>query len=420
MATDTKQQDFDMRLAVECAEAFALSTGVGCAVSGMDGEILHRAGYSCSDCTLCDIARRDPLNCIQSHIYGTMEAERFGGKYIYLCTMGLTCFASPILGQMGSAAKLIAGPILMVDPEDYIAFDLQPYLEGELLTQAIETLDRVPRVTTDRVTAFSNLLFMSVGFLNNVSASARMLETQSSDLIQGQITAYIQQLKGEPDAGGYPLETERQLMESIAESDTIRSQALLNELLGYIFFASGGNFQLIKSRVYELLVLISRAAVNGGADPDDTLAWNNHYLLQIQNIHDIESLCFWLTKVMNRFSDSVLRLEEVRHVDVLHKAIQYMRTHYTEKITLEDVANLVYLSPSYFSKIFKAEMGCNFNTYLNRLRIEKSKVLLRRDNARLVDVAAMVGFEDQSYFTKVFKRITGISPNRYKDGAKTK
>jgi len=86
-----------------------------------------------------------------------------------------------------------------------------------------------------------------------------------------------------------------------------------------------------------------------------------------------------------------------------------------KKITLEDVAAYVYLSPSYFSKIFKEEMDVNFNAYLNYVRIEMSKKLLLDPSISMVEVSNLVGFEDQSYFSKVFKKMTGISPKKYRE-----
>ena len=83
------------------------------------------------------------------------------------------------------------------------------------------------------------------------------------------------------------------------------------------------------------------------------------------------------------------------------------------------MARRVYLSPAYFSRVFKQEMGESFTAYLNRVRIEHSCALLRQKQLRLVDIALMVGFEDQSYFTKVFKKITGISPLCYREGKNT-
>jgi YesN/AraC family two-component response regulator len=81
---------------------------------------------------------------------------------------------------------------------------------------------------------------------------------------------------------------------------------------------------------------------------------------------------------------------------------------------LEDVARVVFLSPTYVSKIFKNEMKCNFSTYLNKIRVEKSKVLLLDNNINLIDISSKVGFDDQSYFSKVFKKITGVTPGKFR------
>ena len=113
--------------------------------------------------------------------------------------------------------------------------------------------------------------------------------------------------------------------------------------------------------------------------------------------------------------DSVFAFADMRHANALHRCVQYIETHYQEKITLEQMAKLIYLSPAHFSRVFHKEMGEPFNAYLNRIRIEKSKELLAHDGLRLTDIAFAVGFEDQSYFTKVFKRFVGVTPNFYRD-----
>ena len=85
------------------------------------------------------------------------------------------------------------------------------------------------------------------------------------------------------------------------------------------------------------------------------------------------------------------------------------------KLTLNEVAEYVFLSPSYFSKIFKEEMNYYFNDYLSYVRVEKSKALLLTERISLADIAANIGFYDQSYFNKVFKKITGITPKKFKE-----
>ena len=85
------------------------------------------------------------------------------------------------------------------------------------------------------------------------------------------------------------------------------------------------------------------------------------------------------------------------------------------RITLDDTAAHVYLSPSYLSKIFKEEMRTTFNAYLNSVRVEKSKTILLSNSLSISEVSDLVGFADQSYFNKVFKKYAGITPKKYRD-----
>lgn len=409
--------EFNIQLAVDCSQSFWGATGLGCTISDTAGRMLHEVGYGCHSCGVCQAAGISPENCNQAHIYGMTEAERFGGKYIYFCPMGLSCFVSPIVGQAGSTAKITVGPFLMVDREDYVAYDLQETLklDAEAIGRVYVLLDQIPFVPPRRVQALSTLLFMAVGFLNNVSAAGRMLDQQGTEQVSGQINAYILELKRQEEELRYPLDTEKALVEAIRSSDKSEAQRLLNELLGFVLFSSGGDLSRIRTRIYELLVVISRAAIEAGASPEASYQLNHDFITRSQSVKSVDDLYFLISDAMNKYIDSIFRFSDLKHTDVMHKAVQYVLRNYDRKLTLEEVAGHVFLSPSYFSKIFKQEMGTNFNNYLNEVRIDKSKKLLLQ-NVRLVEVATLVGFEDQSYFSKVFKRVTGVSPRRYREG----
>jgi len=118
---------------------------------------------------------------------------------------------------------------------------------------------------------------------------------------------------------------------------------------------------------------------------------------------------------MNRFSEQVFNLSHVKHADVIYRAVDYVRKNYTRKVTLEETAALVYLSPAYFSRIFKDEMKVNFNIYVNQVRVEAAKKLLLNDSVPLVDIASQAGFDGQSYFSKVFKKMTGVTPGKFRE-----
>ncbi|WP_410514931.1 response regulator [Paenibacillus sp. BR2-3] len=103
---------------------------------------------------------------------------------------------------------------------------------------------------------------------------------------------------------------------------------------------------------------------------------------------------------------------------LITKALEYITAHYTENLTLQSLADIVHLSKSYFSLLFKKQTGRNFIDYLIELRIREAKRLLAQNDSRVSDVAGAAGFKDVKYFSKVFKKTTGLTPVEYRDSMK--
>lgn len=409
------QEKFDYQLADECSRAFCASTGLGCTVSDTEGRLLFEHGYGCHSCGLCRAAGLPDENCIRAHNYGMMEAERFGGKYIYFCPLGLTCFVSPIIGEAGSMAKITVGPFLMVELQDFIDCELKENLHLDALTRerVVSLLKKVPQIMPQKVQELSILLFMAVGFLNNVSAENRMLAIERSDLLQGQISGYISQLKNSRSPR-YPFELERSLLESLAQGDKPGTLQKLQEYLAALFAAGGGNPAWMNQKALELIVLLSRTLTEKGADEQQTLFWLQRCQKEVSQRKNFHDLSAWLYETLSDLLDRTAGYADARHANIIHRCIQYIGTGYAEHLTLESAARALFLSPDYLSRIFSKETGTSFNRYLNNVRITKAKELIRSGNLRLTDISQMVGYDDQSYFTKVFRRITGMSPNEYR------
>lgn len=95
-------------------------------------------------------------------------------------------------------------------------------------------------------------------------------------------------------------------------------------------------------------------------------------------------------------------------------AKQYIREHYSEAITLEDVSEVAGFNTTYFSSLFKKETGKTFLEYLSGVRMEQAKTLLKETNMNVASICEAVGYSDVKYFTKGFTKYTGLKPNEYR------
>lgn len=103
---------------------------------------------------------------------------------------------------------------------------------------------------------------------------------------------------------------------------------------------------------------------------------------------------------------------------IVNKAMEYIREHYREKIYLVDVADYVFVSQWHLSKLLNKHTGSNFSELLNGIRVDKAKELLKDQSKRIYDIAEEVGFQDLAHFSRVFKKMEGISANEYRNKLK--
>jgi YesN/AraC family two-component response regulator len=99
---------------------------------------------------------------------------------------------------------------------------------------------------------------------------------------------------------------------------------------------------------------------------------------------------------------------------VVRQAMAYLHEHYMESISLKDAARHVGMSKEYLARCFRQEIGITLVTYLNRYRVHQAQILLEDSEHSLTEIALDVGFASSTYFSRVFRKETGISPSKYK------
>ncbi len=108
--------------------------------------------------------------------------------------------------------------------------------------------------------------------------------------------------------------------------------------------------------------------------------------------------------------------KEIASNIIVGEVTRYIEANYKDDIALQDVAGLFGYSEVYFCKLFKQNFGKNFITYLNEFRMERAKELLADPKINIKDISIESGYRDANYFTRVFKRMVGMTPSEYRNG----
>jgi len=211
------------------------------------------------------------------------------------------------------------------------------------------------------------------------------------------------------------LTEEPALFAAIYQRDLPRARQILNGILLAIHQISGDHIPLAKGFFLELVVSIHRRAIEGGSDPEDLLGENDLAMQTLREVNDLESLTQWLVHTLETLLHSIAKQHIKKADSLLEDTLSYLEKHLHEPITRDSVAKSMGLSPNYFSTILRKQAGAPFSDLLNRMRIDAAATLLRQTDASLSTIAQRVGFTEQSYFTKVFKKQRGLTPLKFRN-----
>lgn len=354
--------------------------------------------------------------CEKMHSNAGKKAILFGEPYIFTCHANLNHIIFPLINKQTFLGSILVGPFLMEKADSILLADLSKkyHIPTEKILDLYDELDNVAVIPPYKVSHISRLLYFL--FSNLIGESREELKSNNKKLMQqSQINESIQRYKGlNISVVSYPYEKEKELITKLKTGNIKDANAILNDLLGYVLFSEGNSLNTVKTRAIELCSLLSRTAIEGGAPTDSVLKLNNHFLMTLQQITSMDMLCYRLQEIVETFSKSMFHHSPSKNSETIKKAMKYISTHFHTNILLEDAANHVHLHPSYFSTLFKQSTGSSFKEYVNLVRIEESKRLLANTDFSIIDIAIAVGFEDQSYFSKVFRKYTGMTPKQFR------
>lgn len=214
------------------------------------------------------------------------------------------------------------------------------------------------------------------------------------------------------------LREEPGLLSAIKRGERQAAREIINRVLVGIYHTARSRPQLLKSLALELVVVMSRAAVESGADPSEVLGCNFESATALAGLTDEEDVSRWLASMLERVMDAIRDNRQFPNIVLLGRAVAYMEEHLAEPLDRDSVARAAGLSGSHFSHLIREKTGRTFTDLMAQYRVDRAKILLRRTGGSIIQIALECGFEDQSYFTRVFKRYAGTTPRAYRAGAR--
>lgn len=209
--------------------------------------------------------------------------------------------------------------------------------------------------------------------------------------------------------------TEQELLACFEKSDKNSAINLIESLyqpFRNVEIIDMGNFHKLN---FQLILLIYKIMNTFGLNSEELLG-DEFVLYNCINAHSsIDTIIEFFEKQLDICFENISIVREKGNKKLMEKAKQFIFMNYNKDITLESISEHVHLSAAYFSKQFKYFFGENFIDYVINYRINKAKEFLKEGVYKANEVSKMIGFNDEKYFYKVFKRHTGFTPSEYKD-----
>lgn len=220
----------------------------------------------------------------------------------------------------------------------------------------------------------------------------------------------------------YPFDVNR-FYEQIDKALTVISSAeimsILEQVFDQILNCRYLSVNLVKKLMIEILSRFSERASQLGGAVEEVLVFGSYkHYQQIVHITNFEDMKEWFFLFAEQFAKTFAARQKSTDSDLIKQVLKYIDDNLTSVIQLNEAARYIGVSEPYLSSYFKKTMGENFIPYVNRKKIEAAKKMLS-EGMLVYQVSDILGFENSTYFSKLFKKIEGITPEQYRKNKNT-
>lgn len=231
-------------------------------------------------------------------------------------------------------------------------------------------------------------------------------------LNQGEPISHILDICGEGEQYTHDIQAAANLIAKIEMGNEEGASASFLKIADRLQHFGGLTFEQKRSFLIEYMVIVHRKAMEAGVAEDSCLRYSD-YIQEMLHFDSMEKLISWCMNRIKTITRKIQAEKNEKGNSIVNRAKNYIRDHFREEITLEEISKYLNISPQYFSRLFKGETGYNFIEYLTFVRIEHSKYLMQSTDMTIKEICFSVGYGDPNYFSRLFKKNTGMSPTTY-------
>lgn len=174
------------------------------------------------------------------------------------------------------------------------------------------------------------------------------------------------------------------------------------------------NIDYIKYVYFQVCLNIIEQMTNFGFSLKDVEITNREIFAGINEANTLDEMYNFIDEIIRKCIRLFSKLNVMQNDTIINKVKEYINNNYSEDLSLERIAEYVYLSPGYLSTLFKVETGITVFDYLTNLRMEKAKEFLLTTNIKIQDIAIKVGYNSSQSFIRYFKKYYNITPNQFR------
>lgn len=213
-------------------------------------------------------------------------------------------------------------------------------------------------------------------------------------------------------------EHQNKLMHAIATGDKTEANQLINSMSAILAFSDRipeSPIRSSKNIAFVSNTLCRVAAEKSGVHPVYLHNISERFAILIERTTNIPNLKKLIVLMANEYCDLVLTFSTGQYSQTVKKAVDYIFLNLgAESLSLNQIANQIHANASHLSRKFKQDTGMSTTDFINQKRVDKAKLYLQRGNISVTEIAFMVGFNDVNYFSKVFKKLTSVTPSQWK------